>query len=71
MSPVPVVAATCFNHIGPFETISADKKCSNIAKKLIESYETENDLTLDLVEHKAIFHKTCMARYDSHKATAL
>ena len=54
-----------------FETISTDEKCSNIAKKLIESYETDNDLTLDLAEHKAIFHKTCMARYDNHKATAL
>ena len=36
-------------------------------KKLIKSYETENDLALDLVKHKAIFHKTCMARYVSHK----
>ena len=28
---------------------------------------TENDLALDLVEQRAIFHKTCMTRYDSHK----
>ena len=38
-----------------------------ILQKTIESYEMENDLSLDLVKRKSSFHKTCMTRYDSHK----
>ena len=47
----------------PYQKVSACLKqfqqicsASNI-KKTIESYETERDLALDLLEHKAIFHK--------------
>ena len=38
-----------------------------ISQKTIESYEMGNDLSLDLVKHKPNYHKTYMARYDSHK----
>ena len=38
-----------------------------ILQKTIESYKTENDLALDPIKDRAIFHKTCMTRCDSHK----
>ena len=40
-------------------------------QKTIESYETENDMASNLIKHRAIFHKTCMTRYNSHKLQRL